>query len=308
MTSAMSALRNPILVGLRADLAADIGLRQSTPAADRLLDILTVAVVRAYTMICRGDGRYPILGRAVDGLWRAAEKICCQEAQKAARAVMQPTLSQQTKTAAGIELASFVTDTLKISMGTIPRSIRDKSAPAELARIDQFDYFIGATQELLSGRWDRPGIISPGAYIRSALIQEAHRYYAAKIEEQRFVVSTTAVRGASSPAEFSPGQVIAPVDLERGLAVLRAAGMQDDLATLIVERYLRHRRPGDVGVDQEAAQELGWTPERLERVQAALRRGWGARIRDWFEAGCYRPRKKLKNRVGSRPEISPFIQ
>ena len=303
-----TALRNPVLLGLRADLAGAIGLRQTSPVADRLLDILTGLVARSYTMICRGDSRYPILGRAVDRLWRAAEKICCQEAQKAARVVTQPAFGQKTKTAAGIELAGFVTETLKISMGAIPRSIRDTSAPAELARIDQYDYFIGATEELLSGRWDRPGIISPGAYIRSALIREAHRYYAAKLEEQRFVVSTRAVRGASSHAEFSPGQVIAPVDLERGLAVLRAAGLPEDVARLIGERYLRRQRPGDIGIDQEAAHELGWTPRRLECAQTHLRRDWGARIREWFEAGCYRPRKKLENRVGSRPEISPFIQ
>jgi hypothetical protein len=303
MTPAInSALRNPILLDLRNDIAMEIGVRQSTPVAGRLLDILTVVVARSYTMICRGDSRYPILGREVDRLWRVIEKISCEEAQRAAKAMTQSALSQETKTAAGIELAGFLTETLKISPGRIPPSIRDTSDPVELARIDQYDYFIGATQELLSGRWNRPTIISPHRYLRHALLIEAHRYYMTNLAKQRVEdFPHLGVRPA-----LRPNEIVVPVDLHHGLAVLRAAGLPQDLAMLIAERYLRHQGPGDIGIDAEIAEDLGWSPGHLERVQTALRRGWGARMRQWFFNGCYRPRKKLKNRVGGEGENLPL--
>lgn len=301
-----TALRSPVLVDLQHALAAEIGIRHPSPAARRLLDLLTIVVARSYSLACRADARYQILNGDVQRVWRASERLACQEAHAAARVVTQSAFSDEAKTAAGIELASFVTEVLKIQVGAIPNSIGHTSKPAELARIVQYDYFIGATQELLSERWNRPTITSARAYIRSALTREAHRHYVGKLQEQRLLDSIEPLR-VPIPTEFRADHVVVPIDLEHGLAVLRGAGMQDDLATLIVERYLRHQRPGDIGVDQEAAQELGWSPRRLQQVQAALHRTWGSRIQAWFEAGSYRPRKKLENRVGSEGENLPLV-
>ena len=212
-----TALRSPVLVDLQHALAAEIGIGHQSPAARRLLDLLTIVVARSYSLACRADARYQILNGDVQRVWRASERLACQEAHAAARVVTQSAFSDEAKTAAGIELASFVTEVLKIQVGAIPNSIGHTSKPAELARIVQYDYFIGATQELLSERWNRPTITSARAYIRSALTREAHRHYVGKLQEQRLLDSIEPLR-VPIPTEFRADHVVVPIDLEHGLA------------------------------------------------------------------------------------------
>jgi hypothetical protein len=239
-------------------------------------------------------------------LWAGGEKLVCAEATAAATVTSNHALSDAGRNSAAIDVAGFLHDTLKIPAGTVPSSIIRTSTPGDVARIDDYDYYGAITQELVAQRWARPDIRRPQAYLRKALLQEAHRYYAGKLREQRLFDGIGPALRMPAPGEFRPDHVVVPFDLERGLAVLRAAGLPEDVATLLAERYLRHQRRGDVGVDFEAAQELGWSPKRLDRVQAALRHDWGARVRDWFIRGSYRPRKKIENRVGGKAENPPL--
>jgi hypothetical protein len=292
--------RHPPLAALRADLAGEIGVRRLTSDAQAALDWLTLVTARCYSLTCRGDTRYRTLLPAVTRMWHATERAVCREARNAALIVTSDAYSHSIKATAGGDVADIL-GVIGVTLGTIPRSIKRTSQAAALAQIEPYDYVGGVVDELLAGRWSQPQIAAPFAYLRRALLAEAERYYAAELRDRRRYVPLSVDIG------YRPIQsVVVAADLERGMKILRAAGLPDDLARPIAERYLRYQGPGDTGVDSEIADALGWTPHRLERARDAMRRAWGGRVREWFEAGSYRPRKKSKNRPDSQGEKSPL--
>jgi hypothetical protein len=299
--------RQPALVALREALAAEIGTPNSTVATQENLNALTITLARSYSFVCKGDERYQTLSPAIDRLWVGGEKLVCAEASAAATVTSNQALSDAGRNSAAIDVAGFLHDTLKIPAGTVPSSIIKTTAPGDVARIQPFDYYGAITAELLAARWARPNVRRPQAYLRTTLFREARRHYLRGLSDQRRFDPIEVIMPTATAEANLPDRIMVAADLERGLAVLRAAGMQEDLARLIVERYLRHQRPGDIGVDQEAALELGWTAKRLERVQAALRRDWGTQVQRWFLNGGYRPRKKSLDRVGSEGENLPLV-
>lgn len=67
--------RHPPLQALREGLAAEFGARLSTATGERVLDLLTVTLATWHDRLSRGDGQQDHLGRLVDILWHAAEKL-----------------------------------------------------------------------------------------------------------------------------------------------------------------------------------------------------------------------------------------
>ena len=220
-------------------------------------------------------------------------------ARNSAAAIRSTRAEPDEQAAAWQHLAEFASD-LRIEPGP-PPSISRTTAAADLEGIEPFTlaHVVEAVVgELLSGRLERVERTSPYTALRGNVQREAHRYYVRRLEALRAdraihlpiddpdLEAITGARMRCRQPDLIPG-----IDLATGLKELRKAGLPADVAVLLFERFRNmRRRKGDDRLDAYIAGTLGWSTDRLERAQAALRpERWGGRVQQWFLDGSYVP-------------------
>jgi hypothetical protein len=281
--------RHQVLLDLRADLAAEIGVRVWTRATDWALDVLTVVTATSCTQRCRADPRQHYLARLISPLWRAVEVIggakriesaaqlfterdraaCAEAALYAAvgaAGMFRAAARGYLRTPASLDHA--LASALVLPTATLG-GCRWETAPAPLHLVRRKAMIHHRVDDLHHGGGEirRTDALYCARARKHTPLQQPERVPA---EQLCYDYIAPAHRGTATLEEIadSPGEAIAVRRYVReSLDVLRRATEGDaDL-----EAYLR-TRVNVGGKAQDTWRLLGWTDARGQRVDRRFRR------------------------------------